>query len=322
MRRLVLILLACGALGTSAWAQSTLANATISTSGADCSTATACADFDTRNVAAFGLYLDVGTSGTFHFEASVDATSLTTGTWFALSDDVTGTTSTTADGVKYFTNSGYRRFRVRASAISGNATVVAYRATLNVRAMPSLVPGTGATNLGKAEDAAAVSGDTGIAVLGVRKDTNAVATNADGDYAVPALDAYSALFVRRDHPNRFTCGADNIAATLTELSTACAATTVGASESLYITDIVAQSTTATAGQFILRSGTGTNCGTGTASVLPSAATVVRLGAPANTAGPAVMSFATPIKVTADHGLCVLGIATNTTTIQVSGFIAQ
>lgn len=115
-------------LPASAHAQSTLASATISTAGADCSTATNCADFDTSNVPAFALYLNVGTSGTFNWEASVDADSLTGGTWFAVNDNVAGTSSATADGVKYFANPGFRRFRIRASAISGAATVVAFRA--------------------------------------------------------------------------------------------------------------------------------------------------------------------------------------------------
>jgi hypothetical protein len=120
----------------------------------------------------------------------------------------------------------------------------------------------------------------------------------------------------------FSCGADNIGATLTELSAGCAAATVGANESLYITDIVAQSTTGTVGQFILRSGTGTNCGTGTASVFPSAASAVRFAYNANTVAPVPISLQTPVKVTADHGLCVLGVATQTVTIQVVGFIGR
>jgi hypothetical protein len=45
-----------------------------------------------------------------------------------------------------------------------------------------VVPGTGATNLGKAEDAAHTSGDVGVMALGVQK-TTAAATAADGDYS-------------------------------------------------------------------------------------------------------------------------------------------
>lgn len=46
----------------------------------------------------------------------------------------------------------------------------------------SIVPGVAATNLGKAEDAAHVSGDTGVMALGVRQDADTSPVNADGDY--------------------------------------------------------------------------------------------------------------------------------------------
>mgnify|MGYP001612758565 CR=1 FL=1 len=46
----------------------------------------------------------------------------------------------------------------------------------------SIVPGTGATNLGKAEDAAHVSADTGVMALAVRSNTAASTSGADGDY--------------------------------------------------------------------------------------------------------------------------------------------
>ena len=51
----------------------------------------------------------------------------------------------------------------------------------------SIVPGTAATSLGKAEDAVAASGDTGVAALVVRRDT-ASAGGADGDYVNPSTD--------------------------------------------------------------------------------------------------------------------------------------
>jgi hypothetical protein len=115
----------------------------------------------------------------------------------------------------------------------------------------------------------------------------------------------------------YTCSADNIAATLTRL-TGCISPEPGTVR--YVTDIVAQSTTSTAGQFILRTGTGTNCGTNTLSLLPSAATVVRLAAPPNTAAPTVISFRTPLALPKDRDLCVLGVATNTVSIQVNGYL--
>lgn len=50
-------------------------------------------------------------------------------------------------------------------------------------------PGVAAADLCKAEDAVAASGDTGVAVLGVRNDAGASRTNTDGDYGTIALDA-------------------------------------------------------------------------------------------------------------------------------------
>lgn len=46
----------------------------------------------------------------------------------------------------------------------------------------SVVPGTGATNLGKAEDAAHSTGDVGVMALGVRKAADGPHSGADGDY--------------------------------------------------------------------------------------------------------------------------------------------
>ncbi|MFQ5492234.1 MAG: hypothetical protein ACE5GE_16080, partial [Phycisphaerae bacterium] len=59
----------------------------------------------------------------------------------------------------------------------------------------SVVPGTGATNLGKAEDAVHASGDTGVMALGVRNDVLAALAGTDGDYAPLQVDANGALYV-------------------------------------------------------------------------------------------------------------------------------
>ena len=63
----------------------------------------------------------------------------------------------------------------------------------------SIIPGTGATNLGKAEDAAHSSGDVGIMALGVRNDTLAALAGTDGDYTPFQFDARGALYV--ESPN-------------------------------------------------------------------------------------------------------------------------
>lgn len=58
----------------------------------------------------------------------------------------------------------------------------------------AVVPGTGATNLGKAEDAAHSSSDVGVMALAVRKDTSSTGIGADGDYAPLAVDSSGALY--------------------------------------------------------------------------------------------------------------------------------
>ena len=69
-----------------------------------------------------------------------------------------------------------------------------------------VVPGTGATNLGKAEDAAHASGDTGVMDLGVRNDALAALTNADGDYTPKATVADGRQIILR-HVDQVTLGA-------------------------------------------------------------------------------------------------------------------
>lgn len=48
--------------------------------------------------------------------------------------------------------------------------------------------GTGAANLGKAEDSGHTTGDTGVFILGVRNDTLSNTTNADADYTQITVD--------------------------------------------------------------------------------------------------------------------------------------
>jgi len=58
----------------------------------------------------------------------------------------------------------------------------------------TVITGTGATNLGKAEDAAHASGDTGVAVWAVRRNTATSGTSADGDYASLNVDTNGLLW--------------------------------------------------------------------------------------------------------------------------------
>jgi hypothetical protein len=58
-----------------------------------------------------------------------------------------------------------------------------------------LVPGTAAADIGKAEDAAHASGDTGVMMLAVRRDAAAVGSGTDGDYSTLNVDSYGRLRV-------------------------------------------------------------------------------------------------------------------------------
>jgi hypothetical protein len=140
---------------------------------------------------------------------------------------------------------------------------------------------------------------------------------ANGRAAVATVDDYGVLFARPDHPARWLDSHAGIGATLTQVVAAPAATL-----SLYVTGYIAGSTTTTAGQHLPRQGTGTNCGTGTATLYPgSANTTATVPSPANTVAPTSVTFNPPLKLAAGRAFCILGVATNTTWIAVSGFTA-
>lgn len=65
----------------------------------------------------------------------------------------------------------------------------------------AITGGTAATSLGKAEDAAHASGDTGVAVLAVRRDTAAVGSGTDGDYSTVNVDASGRVWTNTELPD-------------------------------------------------------------------------------------------------------------------------
>lgn len=75
-----------------------------------------------------------------------------------------------------------------------NAALIAGTANIGDVDVLSVVTGTGATNLGKAEDAVHASGDVGVMFLAVRQDTQA-ALAADGDYIPLTINASGELRV-------------------------------------------------------------------------------------------------------------------------------
>lgn len=103
-----------------------------------------------------------------------------------ISTGVTGTTT----GVQAFTRfssvpfSDQRLTVSQATAASLNVT-----STMTSTTLTAVTPGTAATNLGKARDSAIGATDTGVAVLGVRRDAPTAETPVAGDYVVPQVSA-------------------------------------------------------------------------------------------------------------------------------------
>jgi len=115
----------------------------------------------------------------------------------------------------------------------------------------------------------------------------------------------------------FTCGVAKVADALVE----CKAVPASASQRYHITQIITQSSTGTANQYSVQSGTGTACGTSTTAVFPADAVTTKYVGPTNAQAPHIISFfPTPIHITAGHAICVLGIATQLTTMTISGYV--
>lgn len=116
-------------------------------------------------------------------------------------------------------------------------------------------------------------------------------------------------------PTPWTCGLQGIAATLTQCQAA-----PGAGLKLYLTDIAVQTTTTTSGTYSLQTGTGANCGTGTAALFPVSGTANRFNAPITTSAMASIRFQTPLVAPANSAICLIGVATNTISIQLIGYV--
>jgi hypothetical protein len=100
-----------------------------------------------------------------------------------------GAGSLTVDGTVAATQSGTwtvqpgNTANTTAWKVDGSAVTQPVSGTVAVSSVStSITPGTGAANLGKAEDAASADGDVGVGMLAVRKATPANTSGADGDY--------------------------------------------------------------------------------------------------------------------------------------------
>ena len=74
----------------------------------------------------------------------------------------------------------------------------------------SVIPGTGSTSLGKAEDAAHATGHTGVAVWGVRDDTLGIFSGTEGDYEPFHMTAQGRLYTSATVDAALPAGANAI----------------------------------------------------------------------------------------------------------------
>lgn len=182
---------------------------------------------------------------------------------------------------------------------------------VDVTTVGTITPGTAASSLGKAEDAAHASGDTGVAVFGRRIDTLAASSGASGDYETFNMNGSGALWVSERDP--CSSGAKQFIAinqaTGTQLFTGTA------SNRTYICHI--SLVTATAQNVALVSGTGTVCATSTGPLMGGTTAATGWNFAANTGIAAGGGGASIAKSDTDaDNVCLLQSSTG----QISGVI--
>jgi hypothetical protein len=116
----------------------------------------------------------------------------------------------------------------------------------------SVTPGTSAAHLGKAEDAAASSGDTGVFILGVRRDTPTASSSASGDYNEIALGSAGEIIAQQAPLAAHVVGTASTTAT-TDTSVVAAQ---GASTYFYATSITVVNTGSSTTLITFKDGSG------------------------------------------------------------------
>lgn len=262
------------------------------------------------------------------FEASPDSVSKETGKWGAITGqrgNNPNTIESSVSGISLGVNTSegfsrsfpvqaFRRFRIRATGITAGSV----QAIVTVSKLPeSFVPpvtvgisgtptvnlgtgGTGATSLGKAEDAAAATGDTGIAVFGVRVPTTPVAqTSAAGDYGSTAITSTGKQVIAGQGAEEHSWNGKVVTNGTTDVAAQAAP---GASIKLYVTDIVIANPNAANVEVLVRAGATTIMNT---LVTP---------------GTTVISLKTPLILPANTALNIaLGSGTNNCHVLTAGY---
>ena len=126
---------------------------------------------------------------------------------------------------------------------------------------------------------------------------------------VPTWASGQAVFPR----GAWTCTLAALNAVLTE----CQA--VSTSPDYYVlTELIVQTTTGTAGDYAIRTGTGTNCATDTAGLFPSDVTKT-FKAPIAANPTAVITFTPPLVAPVGAAICAIGAGTNTVNFFLRGY---
>lgn len=114
-------------------------------------------------------------------------------------DGTVAVSGTVTVGSHAVTNAGTFAVQVSSALPSGTNAIGKLAANSGVDIgdvdVTSVVPGTGATNLGKAVDAVAGASDTGVVPLAIRDDSLTTLTPADGDYTPLRVNSTGALHV-------------------------------------------------------------------------------------------------------------------------------
>lgn len=222
-------------------------------------------------------------------------------------------TSLTDGTTKVTVIAGTAALKTDLSSVAGTATSTAASGVAKVG-----IVGNAAAIFDAANNATVPANSLSIAGVAVATQANPSAVSA-GNTARVLQDINGAQYVRLDSPNYWSCGLKALAATLTQCQPAAAAGLRN-----YVTDIAVTTTTATAGTYSIQTGTGANCVTSTAALYPSTATTDRFTAPATTGTGITMqafSLHTPLVSIVAGEICVIGVATNTITIQLNGYTA-
>ena len=131
-------------------------------------------------------------SGTWNITNVSGTVSLPTGAATAAKQPALGTAGTASSDV--ITVQGIASGTALPVSDNGSSLTVDNAGTFSVQAS-SVIPGTGATNLGKAADSVAGATDTGVAPLFIRDDALSAITPAEGDWAPGRVDANGAQWV-------------------------------------------------------------------------------------------------------------------------------